>query len=459
MQNNNQHPTRENLMGTMPIAPLLAKIAVPIMLSMLVQALYNVVDSIYVSRLGEDALNAVSLAFPLQNLMIGTGAGTAIGMNALLSRSLGAKNYRDVEQGAGMGVFLIFVNAILFAVIGFFVSRPFYLMQTTDPEIIEYGVGYCKICLMCSVGLFAQFCFERCLQSTGKTILSMITQMIGAVINIVLDPILIFGMFGAPEMGVAGAAVATVVGQIVAGIAALILNLKCNPEIPIKPCEIRWNGKIAKEIYRVGTPTIVMQSTNSLMIFSFNLILISFTQTATAVFGAYFKLQSFVFMPTVGLNNGMVPILSYNYGARKADRVMKTISTTMIAAIGIMTIGMLVFMLFPRTLLSLFDASPEMIAIGIPAMRRLSLQYPLAGFCVICGSTCQSIGKPVHSLISSLCRMLVVLLPTAWLLAQTGRLELVWFSYPIAAFVCMIMNIFFIRHAIRIAKQKMQQEF
>ena len=445
-------------MGTMPIGRLLAKIAVPIMLSMLVQALYNVVDSIYVSRLGEDALNAVSLAFPLQNLMIGTGAGTAIGMNALLSRSLGAKRQSDLEQGAGMGVFLIFVNAVLFAVIGYLLSEPFYRIQTSDAEIIAYGTAYCRICLMCSLGLFTQFCFERMLQSTGKTVLSMLTQMIGAVINIILDPIFIFGWLGMPAMGVAGAAVATVIGQCVAGLVALVINLKKNPEIPIRRKEIRWNGRIAKEIYRVGSPTIVMQSTNSLMIFSMNLILISFTQTATAVFGAYFKLQSFIFMPTVGLNNGMVPILSYNYGARKADRVRKTVFTTMLVAITFMTSGMLVFELFPGFLLSFFDPSPAMLAIGVPAIRRLALAFPLAAFCIISGSTCQSIGKPIHSLISSLCRQLVVLLPAAWLLAQTGRLELVWFSFPIAAFACVIMNIFFVRYALRIANERMKQD-
>lgn len=457
MQTETQERIPENIMGTLPIGRLLFKIAVPIMLSMLVQALYNVVDSIYVSRLGEDALNAVSLAFPLQNLMIGTGAGTAIGMNALLARSLGAKRQQDLEQGAGMGVLLIFFNAILFAVIGFFLSRPFYLIQTTDAEIIAYGTDYCRICLMCSVGLFGQFCFERMLQATGKTVLSMITQLIGAVINIILDPILIFGMFGMPAMGVSGAAVATVAGQIVAAIVALLINLKLNPEIPIRAREIRWNGRIAKEIYRVGSPTIVMQSTNSVMIFGMNLILISFTQTATAVFGAYFKLQSFVFMPTVGLNNGMVPILSYNYGARNPERVRKTVWLTIGVAIGIMTAGLIVFEAFPAGLLSFFDPSPEMLEIGVPALRHLALQFPLAGFCVICGSTCQSIGKPVHSLISSLCRQLVVLLPAAWLLAQTGHLELVWYSFPIAAFVCVIMNAFFVRHALRIANERMQR--
>ena len=378
---------QENKMGVLPIGRLLAGMAIPMMISMLVQALYNVVDSVFVAMLSENALNAVSLAFPLQNLMIAVGAGTAVGINALLSRSLGEKKQEMADRAAGTGIFLSLCSFVVFALIGIFLSRPFFMAQAASvPEIVEMGTQYTRICLGLSVGVFSQFCFERLLQSTGRTTLAMCTQLVGALINIIMDPILIFGLLGAPRLEVAGAAVATVLGQIVAAILAVIMNLKLNPEIHIRARLIRFDRFVVREIYRVGLPSIVMQSIGSVMTFGMNKILFVFTPTATAVFGAYFKLQSFVFMPVFGLNNGMVPIISYNFGAARPQRVWKTVRLTIFTAIAIMAVGFLIFQLFPDTLLNFFDASESMLTIGKPALRIISISFLLAGFCIISGS-------------------------------------------------------------------------
>ena len=443
----------ENRMGTQPIGPLLASMAIPMMISMLVQAFYNVVDSIFVSRLSENALNAVSLAFPLQNLMIAVGGGTTMGINTLLSRSLGAKRQESADRAANTGIFLSLCSALLFALIGIFCSRPFFLAQTDVAEIVNYGTAYGQICLGCSFGIFCQFCFERLLQSTGRTKFAMYMQMMGAVINIILDPILIFGLFGFPRMEVAGAAAATVIGQITAAVAGLVINLKFNKDIHIRLRDIRWHTRTATEIYRVGIPSIIMQSIGSVMTFGLNKILISFTTTATAVFGAYFKLQSFIFMPTFGLNNGMVPIIAYNYGAKKMDRVKKTVKLTILTAICILLLGFAAFELIPGVLLSFFNASGDMLAIGIPALRIIGTHYLLAGFCIIAGSVCQAIGNPVYSLIVSVCRQLVVLLPAAWLLAQTGNLNMVWLAFPIAELVSLILSAIFLKRTMRAAEK------
>ena len=447
---------QENKMGVQPIGRLLASMAIPMMLSMLVQALYNVVDSVFVSRISENALNAVSLAFPLQNLMIAVGAGTAVGINALLSRSLGEKKQEMADRAAGTGIFLSLCNAVAFALIGIFLSRAFFMSQAKSvPEIVEMGTAYTRICLGLSVGLFCQFCFERLLQSTGRTVLAMATQMIGAVINIVLDPVFIFGLCGMPRLGVTGAAVATVLGQFVGALLAILLNLKRNPDIHIRLRLIRPDRRVAKEIYRVGVPSIVMQSIGSVMTFGMNKILFVFTPTATAVFGAYFKSQSFIFMPVFGLNNGMLPIISYNYGAARMDRVKRTVKLTICTAVCIMTAGFAVFQLAPATLLALFDASAEMTAIGVPALRIISISFLLAGFCIISGSVCQAIGNPLYSMVVSICRQLVVLLPAAWLLAQTGRLELVWWSFPIAEIASVTLSAIFLRRTMRSAGAKL----
>ena len=451
---------QENKMGVLPVGKLLAGMAIPMMISMLVQALYNVVDSIFVAQLSEDALNAVSLAFPLQNLMIAFGGGTAVGINALLSRSLGEKKQDMADKAANTGIFLSLCNFVVFALIGIFFSRTFFQLQAGGEEVIvEYGTQYATICLGCSIGIFSQFCFERLLQSTGRTTLAMCTQLIGAVTNIILDPILIFGLCGFPRLEVAGAAAATVAGQILAAIIAVIMNLKKNPDIHIIPREIRWNGIIAKEIYRVGIPSIIMQSISSVMTFGMNKILFVFTPTATAVFGAYFKIQSFVFMPIFGLNNGMVPIISYNYGAARPQRVWKTIRLSNITAMAIMVVGFTIFQLFPSTLLELFDASETMLAIGVPALRIISVSFLLAGFCIIAGSVFQAIGNPVYSLIVSVCRQMVVLLPVAWLLSRTGRLELVWWSFPIAEVMSVFVTLFLFSHLRNKVIRPLDEEF
>ena len=450
-----QQPMKENKMGVMPVGKLLAGMAIPMMISMLVQALYNVVDSVFVAKISEDALNAVSLAFPLQNLMIAVGGGTAVGINALLSRSLGEKNQEMADRAANTGIFLALCSFVVFALIGIFLSHPFFVAQAAGEEdIINYGTQYASICLGCSIGIFSQFCFERLLQSTGRTFFAMCTQLVGAIINIIMDPILIFGLLGAPRLEVAGAAIATVAGQVVAAILALILNLTCNHDIHIQPKHIRWNKQVAREIYRVGFPSIVMQSISSVMVFGMNKILFGFTKTATAVFGSYFKLQSFVFMPVFGLNNGMVPIVSYNYGAARPDRVKKTVKLAVCAAVCIMAIGFAVFQLFPQTLLSFFNASDEMMEIGSVALRIISFSFLFAGFCVIAGSVCQAIGNPIHSLIISVGRQLVVLLPVAWLLSLTGRLELVWVAFPVAELVSLTLSAVFLRHTL----QKVERE-
>ena len=448
---------QENKMGVMPCGKLLAGMAIPMMISMLVQAFYNVVDSIFVAQLSEDALNAVSLAFPLQNLMIAFGTGTAVGINALLSRSLGEKNQEMVDKAANTGIFLALCNFVVFALIGVFFSRTFFEMQAGGEQIIvDYGVDYASICLGLSIGIFSQFCFERLLQSTGRTTLAMVTQLTGALINIVMDPILIFGYFGFPRLEVAGAAIATVLGQIVAACFAIFMNLKFNRDVHIRPREIRWNGAIAREIYRVGFPTIVMQSIGSGMGFGMNKIPFGFTKTATAVFGAYFKLQSFIFMPVFGLNNGMVPIVAYNFGAARMDRVKRTVKLAVCTAVAIMAVGLAIFQLAPEVLLSFFDASAEMDSIGSVALRIISISFLFAGFCIIAGSVCQAIGNPFYSLIVSVARQLVVLLPVAWLLAQTGRLELVWVAFPIAELMSLTLSVIFLRRTLRSAEARLK---
>ena len=446
---------RENKMGVLPEGKLLATMAVPMMISMLFQALYNIVDSVFVAKLSQDAMNAVSLAFPLQTLVIAVAGGTGVGMNALLSRSLGEKKQEMADRAANTGIFLNLCSCMVFALIGVLLGRPFFELQTQNQVIVDYGASYIAICLGLSAACFSQFCMERLLQSTGRTSLSMITQIIGAVTNIILDPILIFGLLGAPRLEVAGAAIATVAGQTLAAVVGLILNLTCNPDIHIRAKEIRLDKHIAGEIYKIGIPSIIMQAIGSIMTFTMNRILISFTEAATAVFGAYFKLQSFIFMPVFGLNNGMVPIVSYNFGAARPKRVKKTIKLTITVAICIMTVGCVLFETIPGVLLGLFSPSEEMLSIGIPALRIIGIHFPVAGFCIIAGSVFQAIGNPVHSLINAVCRQLVVLLPAAWLLAQTGNLTLVWFAFPIAEVMSLILSCIFLRKTLRAADARM----
>ncbi len=450
----------ENKMGAMPVGRLLIGMAVPMMISMLVQAFYNVVDSIFVAQISENALNAVSLAFPLQNIMIAFGGGTSLGMNAILSRYLGEKNFDDANRAANTGIFLTIMSAIVCALVGIFLTRPFFEIMTNVTEIVDYGTAYGSICLIFSIGIFSQFCFERLLQSTGKTTLSMVTQLIGAIINIILDPIFIFhkgqaifgGAFIMPiglGLEVAGAAYATIAGQIVAAIVAIILNKTVNREIKISLRLIRPDREIVGRIYKIGFPSILMQSVGSVMTFSLNKILIGFSTTATAVFGAYFKLQSFIFMPVFGLNNGMIPIISYNVGARKIDRVKKTIGLSIALAMSIMACGTLIFEFLPQTLLGFFNASPEMLEIGNTALRLIATHFVIAGFCIIVNSVCQAIGNPMHSLFISICRQLLVLIPAAYLLSKTGILNMVWFAFPIAEIASLILCLIFYKKTMK----------
>lgn len=434
---------KENKMGVMPVNKLLMNMSLPMMISMLVQALYNVVDSIFVSRIDENALTAVSMAFPIQSLMIALGAGTGVGVNALLSRSLGEKDYDRVNKAAGNGIFLAGINYLVFLLVGILVTTPFYLSQTKDAQILSYGQQYLTIICCCSFGMYGQFIFERLLQSTGRTFYTMITQSIGAIINIILDPVFIFGYFGVPKMGVAGAAIATVIGQIVAGTIALVINIKKNDEIQLKLKGFRPDGKIIAWIYEVGIPSIIMQAIGSVMTYGMNRILIAFSSTAVAVFGVYFKLQSFIFMPVFGLNNGMVPIIAYNYGAGKKDRLIKTLKLSIIYAVGLMLLGVIIFQLFPAPLFALFDASETMIAIGIPALRIISLSFIFAGFCIVCGSLFQALGNGVYSMVVSIARQLLVLLPVAYLLSLSGKVEAVWWAFPIAEIVSLSLTVFF----------------
>ena len=443
------HSPRENKMGVMPVNKLLLSMAVPIMISMLVQALYNIVDSYFVSKISENALNAVSLAFPVQNLMIAVGTGTGVGINALLSKSLGEKKQDKANATACNGLFLAMCSGLAFLVFGLCFSRFFFAIQTDVQAIISYGQSYLTICCCCSMGIFLQITLERLLQSTGRTVYSMISQMTGAIVNIILDPIFIFGLFGIPRLEVAGAAIATIIGQFTSCCLALFFNIKKNPDIQLTFKGFRPNRRIISSIYSVGIPSIFMASIGSVMVFGMNKILISFTTTATAVFGVYFKLQSFVFMPVFGLNNGTVPIVAYNYGARKPDRIVKTVKLAACYAVGIMALGFLAFQLFAPELMAIFqseESTGELVAIGSVALRTISFSFLLAGFCIVCVSLFQALGHGFLSLIMSLVRQLGVLLPVAFVLSRFGVLDLVWWAFPTAEIVAVIMSIIFLRH-------------
>ena len=449
---------QENKMGIMPVGKLLMSMSIPMMISMLVQALYNVVDSYFVAQISQDALNAVGLAFPIQNLMIAVSVGTGVGVNALLSRSLGEKNYETANATAGNGLLLAFLSGLVFIIIGQTVPRAFYLAQTDISGIVEQGSVYLSICCTWSMGLFMEIMFERLLQSTGNTVLTMLTQGIGAVTNIILDPILIFGLGPFPKMGVAGAAVATVTGQIVGAVLGLIINFRFNKELNLKPSYLKPRGNIIKRIYAVGVPTMVMNSIGSVMVFGLNKILISFTDAATAVFSIYYKLQSFIFMPVFGLNNGMVPIIAYNYGAQKADRILQTMKLASATATIIMLIGLGVAELFPAWLLGIFNASEEMLTIGVPALRIICTCFVFAGFGIVAGSVFQALGHGMLSMTVSIVRQLVVRLPVAWLHSLTGRLELVWLAFPLSELFSVVLCVFFTRRIVRTVLEPMRAE-
>ena len=432
----------------MPVNKLLLNMAIPMVISMLVQALYNVVDSVFVAKLSQDALNAVSLAFPVQNLMISVAVGTGVGINAMLSRCLGQKDQKTANQTATNGLFLALLSCLVFTVMGFTCSRLFYSVQTDILGIVDYGTDYLTIVCGISFGLFAGVTFDRLLQATGRTFLTMITQAVGALTNIILDPILIFGLFGFPRMEVAGAALATVLGQIFGAILSVYFNLRHNPDIHLEWRGFRPSKRVIRGIYSVGLPSIAMQSIGSVMVFGMNQILLAFTATATAVFGVYFKLQSFIFMPIFGLNNGMVPIVAYNYGARQPDRIMKTIKLSVIYAVSVMMIGLALFQAIPEVFLSLFiaegDAGSDLLTIGVPAVRIITISWCFAGLCIVSASVFQALGHGVFSLIMSLVRQLVVLLPMAFLLSRMFGLGMVWWAFPIAEVVSVAVCLFFL---------------
>ncbi len=440
---------RENKMGTMPENKLLLSMAVPMMISMLVQALYNIVDSIFVSRICEDALTAVSMAFPWQNIVIAIAVGFGVGINALLSRALGQKNAERVNQVAVNGLLLAGLSYLLVLVAGLIGIRAYMRTQTDIETIVNYGITYLNICILCSFGVFVEITFERFLQATGRTVYSMITQLTGAITNIILDPILIFGLLGFPKLGIAGAAWATVIGQCVGAVVAVMLNHFKNPEVHLRLRHIRPNGRLMGEITAISIPSIIMSCISSLTCFVMNMILIAYSSTAVAVFGVYFKLQSFVFMPVFGLNNGMVPIIAYNYGAQKPERIHKTIRLGMVYAVAIMMVGLLVFQLIPKELLLMFDASDAMLEIGAPALRIMSLAFVFAGIGIVSGSSCQAFGYSVYSMLISIARQIVVLIPAAYLLSLTGVLRSIWFAFPIAEIFSLILSLFFLRTTLK----------
>ncbi len=423
---------KENIMGTMPIGPLLIKLSVPMMISMLIQALYNVVDSIFVARVSEDALTSVSLAFALQNMMIAVAVGTGVGVNAMLSKSLGEQDEKSANRAADNGIFLALCSALFFMLVGLFFLPLYFGSQTDDPVIYQGGVEYMFICCVFGAGLFFSCMLEKILGSTGRTNYAMLCQAAGAITNIILDPVFIFGYCGEALSGVRGAAVATVIGQMVGMALGLYFCLHKIPELHISMRHFRPNGAAIRRIYAVGAPSIAMQCVGSVMVYGFNQILMGFSATAVAVFGIYFKLQSFSFMPVFGLNNGMVPIISYNYGARKPYRVIKTVYCSLGIAILILTTGLVTFQLIPDQLLLWFEASDQMLAIGTVALRTISWSFPLAAIAVVFCSVYQALGRGMYSLYMSLGRQIFVLLPMGWLLSKTGRLELVWWAFPIA---------------------------
>ena len=444
-----QETLRENKMGIMPENKLLLSMAVPMMISMLVQALYNIVDSIFVSRICEDALTAVSMAFPWQNIIISIAVGFGVGINALLSRALGQKNAERVNQVAVNGLLLAGLSYLLVLVAGLIGIRAYMRTQTDIETIVNYGITYLNICILCSFGVFIEITFERFLQATGRTVYSMITQLTGAITNIILDPILIFGLLGFPKLGIAGAAWATVIGQCVGAVVAVMLNHFKNPEVHLRLRHIRPNGRLMGEITAISIPSIIMSCISSLTCFVMNMILIAYSSTAVAVFGVYFKLQSFVFMPVFGLNNGMVPIIAYNYGAQKPERIHKTIRLGMVYAVAIMMVGLLVFQLIPKELLLMFDASDAMLEIGAPALRIMSLAFVFAGIGIVSGSSCQAFGYSVYSMLISIARQIVVLIPAAYLLSLTGVLRSIWFAFPIAEIFSLILSLFFLRTTLK----------
>ena len=446
IQNKSQQIQTENKMGTMPVGKLLIQISLPIMISMFVQALYNIVDSIFVAKLSTDALTAVSLAFPIQNLMISAGVGTGVGINALLSMRLGQKNSKAVNQTALNGIFLVFITVILFMILGLTIPYAYLKSQTSNTQIVELGTDYLKICMVFCFGLFFAINFERLLQATGRTVLSMISQLTGAIINIILDPIMILGF---PAMGIKGAAWATVIGQIAGALISMILNIKINKEINFNPKGFKPQAKIIIDIYKVGIPSILLGSIGSVLTYLLNLILGAFSTVAIAVYGVYFKLQSFVFMPVFGLNNGIVPIVAYNYGAKYKKRIIDSIKMCAFVALIIMGVGTFIFEFFPKQLLAMFSPNEEMLKIGIPALRIIAIHFPIAAIGITFTSVFQAFGRGFLSMCVSFIRQIFALLPSAWLLSLTGNINNLWWAFVIAELFSLIACIFAMKNVYR----------
>ena len=447
---------KENKMGVMPVGKLLVNMALPMIISMLVQALYNVVDSIYVSRISESAVTALSLAFPVQNMQIGFAVGIGVGINALLSKSLGEGDQEAANRTAGNGMILMFIVTAVFMFFGLFGVRPFYEAQSNVAETVEGGIAYTRICCLFVFGSFMQIYAERLLQSTGRTVLSMVTQATGAITNILLDPIFIFGWFGLPAMGMAGAAVATVIGQWIAALLGLYLNEYHNPDVQFGRRYARIDGRVVKAILTVGIPSIIMNAIGSVMNFGMNQILQGFTETATGVFGIYFKIQSFFFMPLFGLNGATISIIAFNYGARKPERIIKTLKLACGAGLTLMVTGLLVFQFAPDLLLGMFNPSDEFLVIGRSCLRTISWSFPIAAVCIILSASFQALGNGVYATLTSICRQMVVLLPAAYLLSLSGNVNLVWLAYPIAEIASGSATIFFF---VRIYRQKIKPLF
>jgi len=435
----------ENKMGTMPINKLIINMSLPLITSMFVQAFYNIVDSLFVARINEDALTAVSMSFPAQNLMISAGVGVGVGITALIARYLGAHDEKGITRVVHNGIFLGILNSILFALFGIFLAKFYFEFQKASGIIETYGIQYLSICSIFAFSIIMEITFERMLIASGKTIYTMITQSTGAIINIIFDPIFIFGLFGFPKMGIVGAAVATIFGQTVAMFMALYFNVIKNHEVRISIKKFAVDFKTIVNIYEIGFPSIVMQSAASFMIFQLNNLLASFSTTATAVLGVYFKLQSFVILPVFGLNNSVISIVSYNYGAGKIKRLLKTVKVANIYAFSIMLAGFVLCQILPVQILKIFDASDNMLAIGVPALRIISFSFLIAPFSIVSSGTFQALGKGTFSLIISLIRQLIVILPLSYLLSRIMGMKGVWVAFPIAEIVAGILTIIYLR--------------
>jgi putative MATE family efflux protein len=456
-----QHqPVPENKMGVMPVHRLLLTMSGPMMVSMFIQALYNVVDSMFVSYISEAALTAVSLAYPVQNLMIAVATGTGVGINALLSRNLGEKNFNMANRAACNGIFLGLVSYAVFAVLGLFFSRLYFALQVTSDEIISLGQAYLLPIMVLGLGCFGQVLLSRLLQSTGKTFYSMVIQLVGAGLNIVLDPLLIFGLGFFPALGVTGAALATVISQLFGTALGIYYNLKKNPEITLSKKDMRPSKPVIIRIYSVGVPSILLQTVSSILIFGLNQILVAFSETATAVYGVYFKLQGFAFLPIIGMNNGMVPIIAYNYGARKPHRITATIRLAVTYAIIIMVVAVIIFQVFPAQLLGIFQASQGMLDIGVPALRTLSLCFLIGGFTIVASSVFQALGRGLLSMTISVVRQLALVLPLAYLFSLTGNLDMVWWAFPVAEVIAGVLAaVFLFRSYQRVIRPLEQEDF